>query len=529
MLAKDNGAPISRAYVRLAGVPAITVSAGSKPAYVQREVQTDDNGAFNFADLPPGSYNISVPATNGFLELARARQAVVGQGGALVVSIRLERTGAIVGRITDRNGQGLLSVEVQALRRDDFRGHVTLMPDYASRASTNDLGQFRLFNLTPGEYFVVAVPVHSARDLPTTRRSGFVMTYYPGTQALMDARLVVVRTGKDITNVSFSLASGPLAKVVIDAVDSRGLPLGREASATLNLVSNVHLPSSMRQTSLQEGGQLVFADVPAGHYYLVVSTSHRQEEAAYVDVIVDGDITLNVQTNSGGTVSGRFVVQGPPLDATSNRPFPHVDVTATQPPGKFGPSYAKQPLAHPQGTDKFELTGVRGPMVLHAAMSGALLVSISRGGGEDLAGRPLDFTGTEIIDDLVVVFTREKAEVEVTLTGLREPEDPEVVLVMLFSEDQAQWHAGSVQYTAIQATAEMPVQPAAARGSARGGRVFTFRLGPVVPGRYLIAAVPTPGVMYPTESAILERLRPLAKPVTLLPGEAVKVEVRVSR
>lgn len=168
-------------------------------------------------------------------------------------------------------------------------------------------------------------------------------------------------------------------------------------------------------------------------------------------------------------------------------------------------------------------------MVLHATMSGALLVSISRGGGEDLAGKPLHFTGTEIIDDLVVVFTREKAEVEVTLTGLREPEDPELVLVMLFSEDQARWHAGAVQYTAIQATAEMLVQPAAARGAARSERIFTFRLGSVIPGRYLIAAVPTPGVMYPTEPAILERLRPLAKPVTLLPGEAVKVELRVSR
>lgn len=122
VLAKDNRAAVRRAYVRLAGVPAITVSAGSKPAYVQREVQTDDNGTFDFVDLPPGSYSISVPATNGFLELARARQAVVGQGRALVVSIRLERTGAIVGRITDRN----------------------------------------------------------ARNLQTTRRSGLVMTYYPG-------------------------------------------------------------------------------------------------------------------------------------------------------------------------------------------------------------------------------------------------------------------------------------------------------------------------------------------------------------
>jgi hypothetical protein len=157
-------------------------------------------------------------------------------------------------------------------------------------------------------------------------------------------------------------------------------------------------------------------------------------------------------------------------------------------------------------------------------------VSITRAGGEDLAGKPLHFTGTEIIDDLLVVFTNEKAEVEVTLTGLREPEDPENVLVMLFSEDPARWHDGSVQYTAIQATTEMAVQPAAAGGAvSRPGRAFAFLLGPVVHGRYLIAAVPNPEVMNPTERGILERLRPLAVPVTLVAGETPKVEVRVSR
>ena len=35
--------------------------------------------------------------------------------------------------------------------------------------------------------------------------------------------------------------------------------------------------------------------------------------------------------------------------------------------------------------------------------------------------------------------------------------------------------------------------------------------------------------MFPTERAILERLRPLAAPVTLVAGETVKIEVPVRR
>ena len=534
VLAQDNGVPIRRAHVRLTGTPAATQPAPQRP-YVQREAETDDNGAFDFADLPGGSYDISVARTNGFLELPRAKRAIVAEGHALDVVLRLERTGAIVGRIADRNGDGLLGLEVFALRRNEFHGRVTLTADSGSRGTTNDLGQFRLFNVTPGTYFVVAAPVvttavNSFGGPDTIRRSGFLTTYYPGARDLPNARPVVVRSGKDVTHVDFSLASGPLARVAIEALDSRGQPLGREASATLNVVGDAYFSSSMRQTTRNDEGQFMFSEVPHGEYYLIVSTSYRQEEAAYLDVKVDGDLMLKVQTNAGARISGRFVVQGSPREADTSRPISNVVISATSPPGRTGPAYAKDALVHPQGTDRFELSGLRGPTVLHAQMSGALLASISHAGGDDLAGKTIDFKGTEVMDDLLVVFTHEQANVEITLTGLREPADAEKVLVILFSEDPARWHSGSLHYTVIEASAEMPRQAAAAGHSGRPGRVFTFPLGPVVPGRYLIAAVPSPpGVMFPTERGFLERVRPLAVPVTLVAGQTSRVQVTVSR
>ena len=343
VLAVDDGRPVRRAVVRLSGTSAGTQSSDPTRAYLQRETQTDDDGGFSFIGLPAGSYYIDVGRTNGFVELARAKQVTVYEGRSVQVPIRLERTGAIVGRIADRNGEGLLGIEVIAVRRSEFRGRVTLMADYGSRGSTNDLGQFRLFNLSPGEYFIVAAPpittrpVDSPRDLSTTRRSGFLKTYYPGSQEVRDARLIVVRPGKDVTNVDFSLASGPLASVTIDAVDSHGQPLGREAVATLNVLGDVYLSSSMRQANRADGGRFVFREVPAGDYYLIVNTSYRQEEAAYLKVKVDGDVTLKVQTNAGAKVSGGFVVQGPPRPTNSKEPSSNVEITATPPPGGPGP------------------------------------------------------------------------------------------------------------------------------------------------------------------------------------------------
>src|SRR5215471_7776827 len=216
VLASDNAAPVRRALVRLSGSPDAVPGAGPKRAYIRRSVETDDNGAFDFADLPGGSYSVDVFPINGFVPLARGRRAVVGEGRALDVSIRLERTGAIVGRIADKHDEGVMGVEVHALRRGDFRGHVTLVS--VSRVLTDDLGQFRLFNLPAAEYVVAAAPVHSRavstpHDPETTRRSGFVTTYYPGTQAPGDARVVSVRAGRDSARVNFLLASGRLATV----------------------------------------------------------------------------------------------------------------------------------------------------------------------------------------------------------------------------------------------------------------------------------------------------------------------------
>lgn len=129
---------IGRASRRAHQQPAEPPPTGS--ARVTGRVLARDNGVFDFPGLPGGSYYISTPGTNGFGELPRAKQASVGEGQSLEIAIRLERAGAIVGRITDRNGERLLGVEVTAISRKDFRGHVTLMAVLTARVlrvSTN--------------------------------------------------------------------------------------------------------------------------------------------------------------------------------------------------------------------------------------------------------------------------------------------------------------------------------------------------------------------------------------------------------
>jgi hypothetical protein len=511
VVAADNGKPVRRAHVGLAGLPESQRNAPTRVT-VSRTVETDVDGRFDFADLPAGWYTIDVREASGFAWWAPRKNATLTEGQTVEMTVRLERTGAIEGRIQDERGDGLPGTQVHALRRVTIGDHTAQLTSVGS-ATTDDRGAFRLFNLRAGEYYVVATSTRSdgpivadgpPKPVPV---SGYANTYYPGSQTLRGARVVVVRSGRDSTRVNFALAPCRLARLSISAVDSRGLPLSRDAQMTLTKRDDANLPSSSRHTSRREDGTFLFDGMQPGDYYLVATTSYQMEEAAYVNVSIhEADVSLKVQTNTGARVSGRILIDGLPV-APSGPPLENVSVSSRPPVGQTGPTYARVPVALVRGTDRFELTGLRGPMVLNADISGGTLLSIQRR-GEEVAGKTLEFIGTETIDDIVVALTTHIAKVDVTVTRASSRGEPEPVLVMLFAEDPAQWPRGS-RYARTTTAATQLIR--------------------VPPGRYLVAAIHDIGLNYPMEAGVLEQLRPLAVPVTVVAGQTAKVTVGVAK
>ena len=72
-------------------------------------------------------------------------------------------TGAITGRIFDR-GQPARGVLVRAMRASFFDGRRSLaMADYAR---SDDLGEYRLFGLAPGSYYVISQMPWSGSSQP---------------------------------------------------------------------------------------------------------------------------------------------------------------------------------------------------------------------------------------------------------------------------------------------------------------------------------------------------------------------------
>jgi hypothetical protein len=522
VIAADNGEPVRRAYV---GISRITTRLG--PVFDQVSgwsVQTAANGQFEFASLPAGSYYITVDPISGFLRPRDAAFATLVEGGTAQVTIRVARAGAIEGRVLDENGDAVLGAQVHAVRRINIGGYVKVQGS-GRWAMTDDRGRFRIFNVPPGEFYVVATYMPPRRDIdPKLQKLGFTNTYHSNAVTVDGARSIVVRPGRDTRRVDVTLATRRLVKVFVRAVNSSGTPLDKEARLSLTRRDPVDLPTSARSTNLPKDGTFIFDDIMPGDYYLIVATNYRLDEAAYVNVTVeDKDVSLNVQTNTGARVSGRMIVDGRPVgvgeDVGSGRT--NVSVSATRPLGQGGFDYTKGLLSNTRGTDRFELIGLRGPMVLHAEIGLGMLVSIRRG-GQEIAGKTLDFVGTENIEDVIIEFTMKTARLDVTVTGTSASDDPERVLLMLFADDSSLWHYGHVQYASA----------IAARPSGRRERPTPqshTTLIRMVPGRYRIIAIRDPDILYPTQTAILEKLRPFATPVTLVADEPARISIGVAK
>ena len=160
--ARATGAPLKRAQLTL--VPA------SRP--VDRvEATTDEQGAYEFRNVEHGTYTLQC-SRNGYVRASYGQKGpnqppvrlTVRPGQELKdLDFHLIRGGVISGRVLDAEGEPLSRVQVQVLMRQYMRGQVRLVP--RERHSTDDRGEYRIFDLPPGRYFVLG----GLAELPKSR------------------------------------------------------------------------------------------------------------------------------------------------------------------------------------------------------------------------------------------------------------------------------------------------------------------------------------------------------------------------
>src|SRR5262249_47199050 len=199
-------------------------------------------------ELAAGSYVVSA-AKAGFVDGVYGQRRPLQPGTPVVladaqsaanIDVRIMRGGVITGRLGDEDGEPLPRALVSVQRYQYVRGERQLTT--AGSDQTDDRGQYRVFGLPPGEYYVSAsaaglggligrglqlalgagagrggrggpnaLPAFGVPD--QAEQTGYAPSYYPGVVSAAEAGKVTLAPGQEVAGIDFQIQLVPLAKV----------------------------------------------------------------------------------------------------------------------------------------------------------------------------------------------------------------------------------------------------------------------------------------------------------------------------
>jgi hypothetical protein len=192
-------------------------------------VITDSEGKFEFKELDAESYRLTF-GSDGYVRQEYGQRVFPGQGSPIELAagqslknivVRLTPTGSVSGRVRDSDKNPLVSVPIQLMRYVyDSRGRRTLQT--FGNARTNDQGEYRIYFVTPGRYYLNAGTV--GYDTPAAGRSevraSYTSRFYPGVANVSEASVIEVQSGADIRGMDLTIASQQVFRVRGRIIDS---------------------------------------------------------------------------------------------------------------------------------------------------------------------------------------------------------------------------------------------------------------------------------------------------------------------
>jgi hypothetical protein len=326
-------------------------SAPGPPAQSPKGSFTDQFGRFEVEDLAPGRYRLQWTRPGYFTppvgtagpdqSMIQSLKRQLGTESLYIASppaatsttvdlgpqeklngfvFTLIPGGVIGGRVLDPMGNPLVSASLTALTVSYEDGVRVLRP--GTSTTSDDRGNFRLFGLRPGEYYVRAdyrIPSNTSREQ--------ILAYFPGVAGLTDAVPIIVNESGESPGANFSIPNNGTAKVFIRVLGPQDMPRDKaqfcllpSGANSIEDANSISIRNFASDTANPAQGEFALHGIPPGEYQLCAFIYDNVKNRIY-----NGRVRLNVgsqdlrnvliEMHPEGNLKGRLLLE----DGTATR------------------------------------------------------------------------------------------------------------------------------------------------------------------------------------------------------------------
>jgi protocatechuate 3,4-dioxygenase beta subunit len=390
----------------------------------QYTATSTSEGRFVLKDLPKGRYILSA-SKSGFVDQKYGQKQANRPGAVLDLTtsqtvrdivIRMTAGGIISGRVYDQNAEPVERTVVVAFRKNYQRDGKSVLSQVAA-SGTNDLGEYRIYWLAPGTYYLFALVVPRNRpsgnpsDWPTfidqseEPPDAFDAVFYPRGEDESQATPIKIEAGTELRGIDFSLQKSKAVRVKGRVVNAAGQPVA-DAILMLRLKHVEALTANFWfNEHTDHDGNFEFHNQAPGKYVVAARWTEPGFRSLYTEQslqVGNRDVTdLQIVLQNNPNVEGRMIMEsGEPL------PQDRTVLMFTEPGGaSFGTGV--------ESDGRFSLSNVA-PRLLHLELTGFpddYFIRSARTGNTDVLRDGINLAEASQ-DSLIVVVSSQGAKME---------------------------------------------------------------------------------------------------------------------
>jgi hypothetical protein len=389
---------------------------------------TDSLGQFVIKDVPAGRHRLTASGM-GFIDVDQLFNGTLSVRNVVnlrpkdvaQVSIELVQSSAIYGRVSDMHGP-VGSARVRLRRRTFDRSggtRVAFVPNgFVSGGITDEKGNYRIFNIPQGEYYV-----------SVSKEGTAVPTFYPNGQSLDVAVPIRVSGSAPIGNIDIMIPERPTysLRATLDRTN-----LGKEIPVTfalrpLGVVAQE--PFFSRELKPTHNDEYEISGIPSGSYELGLSWLKPDggigAQRLPVTVMNDHADVGKVEIGRGTVVSGR-------VTNLSNVPTRISSVTLFSTSTDIG----GMAVARVESDGSFRFNSVsKGKYLVSIGASSETYIASVRVGGQDLLGTGIQIAETDP-GPIEVSIDGPRGAISGTVTNAKNEPQPNVWITLIPTPDR---------------------------------------------------------------------------------------------